>query len=311
MRMPANRIVILGGGGFIGSNLAQALVRRDVAVRIFDRPGQATQLSRESESKIERVGGDFECPADVREAISECDVVFHLVSSTRPGSSCSRPKFDVETNLVHSIELFEAMQELGVGKLVFVSSGGTVYGSPERLPIPESHATEPICSYGITKLAIEKYCALFRRRGAFDYTIFRPGNPYGPFQNPLGNQGAIAVFLKKALDGEPIDIWGDGSVVRDYVFIDDVVEAMVKVLDYRGAERVFNLGSGRGYSLNELIEIIEKLLERKVRRNYLPGRPVDVPVNVLDVTRAKEELDWNPRIQIEEGMRRVIEYLSR
>ncbi len=304
-------IVILGGNGFIGSNLAQALVQRGDSVRIFDRPGQKSLLSADVESALERIDGDFTNPEDVRAVIEGCDVVYHLVSTTLPNSRHPQPTFDVETNIVHSIRLFDSMRKAGVGKLVFLSSGGTVYGIPEKIPIAENHATDPICSYGITKLTIEKYCALFHRNGDFDYTVFRPGNPFGPYQNPFGAQGAVSVFLRKALADEPIDVWGDGSVVRDYIYIGDAVDAMVRAVDYRGEEHIFNLGCGRGHSLNGLIEIIEKLLSRRVRRNYLPARPVDVPVNILDVTLAKRELDWSPRTSIEEGMRRVMQFLGR
>jgi UDP-glucose 4-epimerase len=193
--------------------------------------------------------------------------------------------------------------------MVFISSGGTVYGIPQRIPVPEDHPTDPIVSYGIAKLAIEKYLHLHWALHGLEYSVLRVANPYGERQRADNAQGAVAVFLKNALAGQTVEIWGDGSVTRDYVYIEDVVDAFVKAMQYDGEPRVFNVGSGQGRSLNEVLTTIEELLGSPVERRYLPVRKFDVPVNVLDITRAREFLTWQPRVSFHEGLRRTLEWM--
>lgn len=200
--------------------------------------------------------------------------------------------------------------EAGVKKVIFVSSGGTVYGEPTQVPIPETHATDPVCSYGIAKLAIEKYLALFHHLHGLDYTVLRLANPFGEGQRTHASQGAIAVFLGKVLRDEPIEIWGDGSVVRDYIHVADVVQALLAALEPSTQEHVFNIGSGRGHSLNEVLDTIEKITGRVAIRKYLPGRGFDVPLSVLNIDRAKNVLGWAPAVGFEEGVERFVKWMQ-
>ena len=194
-------------------------------------------------------------------------------------------------------------------RVVFVSSGGTVYGVPKSVPIREDHATDPICSYGITKLAIEKYLHLYRELHGLESVVLRLANPYGERQRTHASQGAIAVFLGKALRGEPIEIWGDGSVVRDYIHISDVTRALLLAMDHAGSNRLFNIGSGLGASLNEVLEAIESATGVAPERHYLDGRPFDVPRSVLCIERAERELGWRPHIGLKEGIARTAAWL--
>jgi UDP-glucose 4-epimerase len=246
----------------------------------------------------------------VENAVSGCDIVYHLVSTTLPRSSNENPVYDVETNVIGTLHLLEAIRKHKAKKVIFVSSGGTVYGIPEGTPIKESHPTEPICSYGIGKLAIEKYLSLYHLLHGVEYCVLRLANPFGERQRVSAAQGAIAVFLHKALRNEVIEIWGDGSVTRDYFHVSDAVSALIRVLSYEGNARVFNIGSGVGRSLNEVLAAIDSLLGTPVRRVYLPSRAFDVPVNVLDVSRAADLLGWKPQMTFIEGLSRTAQWLS-
>jgi UDP-glucose 4-epimerase len=298
-------ITIFGGGGFIGSTVADRLLRDGHALRIFERPRVEPYRRFVAGERVEWVTGDLMSVHDVGAAVDNADVVLHLVSTTLPKSSNDDPVYDVQTNLVATLQLLHAMVEQRVERVVFISSGGTVYGDPVYLPIDESHPTDPRVSYGITKLAIEKYLLMYRHLHGIQPVILRVANPYGERQRVETAQGAVAVFLRKALLGESVEIWGDGSVTRDYVYIGDVAEAFARAVDYKGAKSVFNVCSGTGTSLEQLLAVIERVLDRKVERRYLPGRPFDVPVSVLANDLARQELDWQPRVGLEEGIRRT------
>lgn len=301
----AYKCLVLGGRGFIGSHLIDALLAKGHEVRCFDRPHIAhLGESHLSNNKFELYEGDLCSEVDIIEALDGCDVCFHLVSTTLPKSSNADPVFDVESNVLGTVRLLTHAVKAGLKKIVFLSSGGTVYGVPSEVPITESHPTNPICSYGITKLAIEKYLGLFRELHGLDGTVLRLANPFGERQRTHASQGAVAVFLGKALRGEAIEIWGDGSVVRDYIHIDDVVSAMLMAMEQFGGEPVFNIGSGHGLSLNDVLDSIEVVIGKKTHRRYLPGRPFDVPVSLLCIQKAREKLGWEPSICFEDGLRR-------
>lgn len=296
--------LVLGGRGFIGSHLVTALVAEGWRVRCFDRASPKGVATRVADPRVEVLEGDFTRAEDVARAVEGCDVCFHLVSTTLPKTSNDDPLFDVESNLLSSIQFLQHAHRAGVRRVVFLSSGGTVYGTPRELPIPETHATDPQCSYGIVKLAIEKYLELFRELHGLDYRVLRLSNPFGEGQRLQASQGAVAVFLGKALRGETIEIWGDGTVVRDYVHISDVIAAITRAATAQTISRIFNIGSGAGLALNGVLDGIEHVLGRPTRRIYLEARSFDVPVNLLDIGRARQELGWEPRLSFLEGLER-------
>jgi UDP-glucose 4-epimerase len=305
------RCLVVGGRGFIGSHLVDALLAQGHFVRCFDRAHVAPLgESHLSNPQFELFEGDLVSEADVAEALIGCDACFHLVSTTLPKSSNADPVFDVESNVLGTVRLLTHAVKAGVRKVIFVSSGGTVYGIPREVPIREDHPTDPICSYGITKLAIEKYLGLFRELHGLDCTVLRLANPFGDRQRTHASQGAVAVFLGKALRGEVIEIWGDGSIVRDYVHIDDVVSALIIALGRRTDEHVFNIGSGKGLSLNDVLDAIESVIGKKTVRNYLPGRAFDVPVSQLCIERARRDLGWEPRVTFADGIRRFAKWVE-
>lgn len=295
------KCVIFGGGGFIGSAIADRLLQDGHELRVFERPRVLPYRQFSASEKVEWVTGDLLSIHDVTDAVTGMDAVLHLVSFTLPKSSNDDILYDVQTNLVATIQLLNVMLAQNVKRLLFISSGGTVYGVPRHIPIDEDHPTDPLVSYGITKLAIEKYLLMYQRLYAIRSIILRVSNPYGPRQRVETAQGAATIFLYRALHDVPIEIWGDGSVVRDYIYISDVADAFAAALTYQGQKSVFNISSGVGTSLNDLISEIERLLGRPVNRQYISARPFDVPVSILSNKLAGMELEWQPKIDLREG----------
>lgn len=305
------KIAILGGGGFIGSAIADRLLKDDHELRIFERPRVEPYRQFSDDERVEWLTGDLMSVYDMSRVIDGVDVVLHLVSTTLPKSSNDDPVYDVQSNLVASLQLLSVMVAKHVRKIVFISSGGTVYGNSTYLPIDENHPTEPRVSYGITKLATEKYLLMFQHLHGIKANILRVANPFGERQRVETAQGAVGVFLSKTIQNQPLEIWGDGSITRDYVYISDVAEAFARAVEYDGAKSVFNISSGAGTSLNELISMLELVLGREVVRHYRPGRPFDVPVSILDNSLARQELGWEPRVKLEEGIVKTADWMRR
>jgi UDP-glucose 4-epimerase len=302
--------LVIGGNGFIGTNLVDALLRDGHKVRVFDR---YPSRFREPNAEVEYVYGDFGNHGEVHDIVQGIDFVFHLAYTTLPHTSNEDPVYDVRSNVIDTVQLLQECRLSKVSKVIFVSSGGTVYGIPQRTPITEDHPTDPICSYGITKLAIEKYLQLFHRLHGLEYVTARVSNPYGEQQNPNAKQGAVTVFLGNIARGQPITIWGDGEVVRDYIYIGDAASALAKAAYYQapaGGPRTFNIGAGQGCSLNQLIQTMREVCDKPVEVKYTPSRPEDVPSNVLDIAKAKQWLDWQPQTELKEGLARTWEWLN-
>jgi UDP-glucose 4-epimerase len=303
--------VVFGGAGFIGSHLVDALVSRKHRVRVFDIPNIEKNNLEKSIGQIEILQGDFQNVKDVSDALEGMDVAINFVYSTLPDSSNKNPAYDVESNVIGNIVLLEKALEKGVGKMVFVSSGGAVYGIPEKVPVSEDHRTDPLCSYGITKLAVEKYLQLFKYLHGLDYTVLRLGNPYGERQRIMGVQGAVAVFLGKIWNDSPIEIWGDGSVARDFMYIKDTVEAFVRVVEGDAQSDIYNIGSGESCSINRLLDLMTEVTGKKPRIEYKPSRKFDVPEIALDIRRAENELGWKPETFLEEGLAKTWDWIVR
>lgn len=298
MDLSQSRCAILGGGGFIGTNLCRALNGRVAALRVFSR-----RLSfPDAVSGVEWIAGDFEQIDRVQEVVAGCDTVFHLLTATTQASANLDMVGDLNANVAGTLRLLDACRAQGVRRVVYVSSGGTIYGIPEHVPTPESAATSPITAYGVTKLAVEKYLHLYHHLYGLEYRVLRVANPFGPYQTAVKNQGVIAAFMRQALLGEPIDVWGDGSVVRDYIYIDDVISAMLAAATHEGPSRVFNVGRGEGRSLAEIVEAIEAVSGLTIPSRYGAARPIDVPRSILDITLARQELGWQPQHDFLSGM---------
>ena len=283
--------LVLGGNGFIGSHVVDHLKAAGHAVRVLDR---AMERFRAPVPGVDYRLTDFSDATVLAEALEGIDVVFHLVSTTVPSTSNLDPLSDIQSNLVDSVRLLQLMVQQRVPKIVYLSSGGTVYGIPEVMPVPESYPLRPICSYGIVKAAIENYLHMFHHLYGLEYVVLRASNAYGERQGHMGVQGVIATFMFEILKGEPIEIWGDGSVVRDFIYVGDLAELCIRAA-VSNVSGIFNAGSGQGYSINEVLDAIAIASGVSVTPQYKPGRAYDVPHVVLDISRAKKEFRWSPK----------------
>jgi UDP-glucose 4-epimerase len=233
--------------------------------------------------------------------LEQVSTVYHLAWSSLPQSSNDNPLRDVSDNVLGTLRLLEAAKRCCLPRLVFASSGGTVYGALSSVPANEQHTTNPRCAYGISKLAMEKYLALYQELWSLNCVALRISNAYGPGQKVRRNFGAISTFAARALKGEPIRIFGDGSIIRDYIYIDDLVEALIAAGNRHEGPRVINIGSGIGRSLNDIVALLASICT-KVEVIYGAERNLDIPVSVLDISLAKRVLKWEPRTAIELGI---------
>lgn len=305
------RCVVLGGCGFLGSHLAEALLAAGHAVRIFDKTKVDTRNIVHLGNRVELMEGDFANEADLGRAIKGAECLFHLVGTTLPQTSTDNPLYDMESNVLSTLKLLDLAAKEKVKKVIYPSSGGTVYGIARTLPITEDHPTNPLCSYGIAKLTVEKYLEMYRLTRGLEYTCFRISNLYGERQSPHSIQGAIAVFLGLLRQGAPITIWGNGETVRDYLYVGDVVSVLVKALEVESPWRVFNLGSGKGTSLRQLLGILEEATGQEVVVRYAEARRIDVPVNVLDSSRARTAFGFEPVIALPAGVARTWQWMRK
>jgi len=298
------KALVLGGAGFIGAALVQKLNELGFDVTAVDRYWVMKPAG------VKCVTGDVFDTSCLNDVMPNQDVVFHLVSTTVPASSNKSPVFDCETNVVGALRVLDAMVENNVGRIVFSSSGGTVYGIPDAIPITEGSPNFPISAYGIGKLAIERYLNLYSYLYGMHTVVLRLSNPYGPGQVPEKGQGVIATFIKRALHSETIEIWGDGSVIRDFIYIDDVVDALIASEQTSKPFTLLNIGLGKGKSLLEVLAVIERELGDKVAVSFQPSRACDVPEVVLDIQKAKSVLGWQPKHSFEEGMKKLVAHMK-
>jgi len=302
------RALVVGGNGFMGSHLVDKLSVSGWEVAVLDLHERSYDPAP---SQVQLIKGDLGQCRLVSEALIGVDIVFQLAWSTIHETSIRDPIADLMDNVIPSIRLIQACLDAGAQRIVFVSSGGTVYDPTEDVPISETHAQNPITAYGITKLAVEKYLHMFRNLYGLDYAILRPSVPYGPRQNPLRRQGAVAVFLYRVGYGLPVTIWGDGSATRDYFYISDLVEALVAAAERElGQHRVFNVGGSEEVSLSQLLGLVEQTVGQRACIEYRPARKFDAKRIVLDTSLASRELHWRPKISLEEGLARTWEWLS-
>jgi len=298
--------LVLGASGFIGKNLCLALQRANKSVRGFDIGDKPECLPAD----MSWTRGNFKTCEGLEEALEGIDVVYQWISTSVPASAQTDRVADIENNLLPSIRLLDFCLNRKVDKIVFVSSGGTVYGPNVPLPTPEDASTNPISAYGVTKLAIEKYVGMYSASLGLASVILRLSNPYGRFQHARNNQGVISVFINRIRNGQDIEIWGDGNVIRDYIHIDDVCDAFLRVADPALRRGLYNIGTGRGYNLLDVVRTIERVTGQKARLKHLPSRTVDVDASILDIRKAGDELGWRPLVSLEEGIAMMCDWME-
>lgn len=297
--------LLIGGCGFIGAHIVSHLAASGNQVLIYDTNADPANNS----DRTTFIKGEFSDLAGLESVFRGYAIshVVHLVSTTLPKSSNDDMKFDLTSNVVQTLGLLDLCVKNQVKKVLFMSSGGTVYGVPHYLPVDEDHPTDPICSYGISKLAIEKYLALYKHLYGLPYVILRAANPYGPGQNPHTGQGIIANYIHRIYNGLPLEVWGDGNIVRDYFDVRDLVTLTSRALfsEYCG---VFNAGSGTGTSINELLTFLSDITHATPKIVHKEQRKLDVPAIFLDSAKAGRIFDWHPSVSIPEGIANYIDW---
>lgn len=303
------KIIVTGGAGFIGSNIVDALIKEGHEVAVVDN------LSTGREENVNASAQFFNTDITDNEALENVfenfrpEVIFHAAAQIDVRKSVDDPAFDAETNVIGSVNLFKLAVNYGVRRIVYSSTGGALYGEPKALPAAEETPIEPLSPYGVAKYCVENYLNYFKRLYGLERVILRYANVYGPRQDPLGEAGVVAIFTGKILKGEKPVIYGDGTQTRDYVYVEDIVRANLIAL--AGKEGVYNIGTGIETSVNDLVNIFAKVLQAEISPQYTQARKGEVHRISLEGVRAKKELAFVPKVSIEEGLKKTIEWYKK
>jgi UDP-glucose 4-epimerase len=309
-------VLVTGGAGFIGSHVVDRYLAEGCEVTVLDDLSSGRRERIPSAARFVELGLD---DPRLDEVFGEgrFDTVNHHAAQIDVRRSVTDPLFDARTNVLGLLNLLERARLHGIRRVVYVSSGGVVYGEPKTIPTPESYPKLPLSPYGVGKLAGEHYLAYYGAVHGLDSVSLRYSNVYGPRQDPHGEAGVVAIFGLRILAGEPITIFGDGEQERDYVYVGDVVEAnwLASVAEPRSGQgidaRAWNIGTGRGTSVNELADRLMRIAGREVERRPAPERAGELRRSVLDCSRATAELGWSPRTDLDDGLARTLEHLKK
>lgn len=296
------RCLVLGAGGFIGKSLCRKL-SKNYEIIAYDR---AYVIELEELNNTRQVIGDFTKTRDFTDILQGVDVVIHLISTTLPTEDTAHIGEEIADNIIPTVALLEAMVKSNVKEIIFSSSGGTVYGETgEQINSVES-PLHPICSYGVQKKVIETYLEFYGVRYGMNYKIARITNPYGIGQDINKHQGVIPIFIRRLLEDDDITIFGDGNEVRDYIYMEDLMNFLEKILEYKGDRHIFNVGTGGVSSLNQIIEKIEKTVGKEFKNKvYREKRTCDVNKSLLEVEDTWQALNCRPAVTLDEGIRRL------
>jgi UDP-glucose 4-epimerase len=304
----SKKILVTGGAGFIGSHLVDALIERGHKVVVIDNLSTGKKENINKKAKFYKI--DI-CSPKIGEIFKKekPEIVFHFAAQINVRKSVENPLFDAKVNILGSLNVIQNFLKLRTSnfqlpKIIFASTGGAIYGETKKIPTPENHPANPISPYGIAKLTVENYLRFYKENFGLKFISLRFSNVYGPRQDPKGEAGVVAIFIDKLLKKERPTIFGDGNQTRDFIFVEDAVSACLKAMEYKGEKEIFNIGTGIETSINELYEIISKLLRTKIKPKYAPEKPGDLKRSCLDISLAKRELKWRPKFDLEKGLRR-------
>lgn len=303
------KILVTGGAGFIGSNVADRYIADGHDVVVVDDLSSGHKSNVNPLAKFYKMGIESKKLPDIFEK-EKPDIVNHHAAQINVRKSVKDPAFDAGVNIIGSLKLFQECAQHNVKKIIFASSGGTIYGEQNNFPAKETHPINPISPYGIAKLSIEMYLSFYAVTHGINYTILRYANVYGPRQNPLGEAGVAAIFIDAMLKNKPVTINGDGAQTRDYVYIEDVVEANTKSL-YNGDCGMFNIGTGIETDVNTLAEKLKNLTNYKSAFKYGPSIPGEQKRSALDTAKAKKDIGWNPLVYLDEGISRTVDWFKK
>jgi len=303
------KILIIGGSGFIGFHLTQKLVALGRNITVLDRNSPVDEKRVIGATYVE---GDFSDIELISELVEAHDEIVHLAYASVPNTSFEHPLMDLEENLRPAVQLFNIVAEKGA-RLMLVSSGGTVYGEAQSIPISEKHPTQPISPYGVTKLTLEKYAYLYAVTRGLKFVCIRPANPYGEGQRPFVGQGFVSTAMALAMRGDPVTIFGKQGTIRDYIYIDDLIEGMLIILDRGENKGIYNIGTSIGRSNLDVVQAMMPLLQDygvSVQINCEIARSFDVKENILDCTKLRA-LGWKPEVNFDEGLVRLLSWLKK
>lgn len=302
------RVLVTGGAGFVGSHVSEALLARGHEVTVVD------DLSSGKRGNVPE-GADFH-EADVRTGCAEIfrssrpEVLCHLAAQMDVRRSVREPDFDADVNVLGTVRLLESCVAHGVGKVVFASTGGAVYGEQNEFPVPEDHRQYPVSPYGVSKLAGERYLHYYRAQHGLPYAALRYANVYGPRQDPHGEAGVVAIFSGNLAEGQPSTIFGTGEQTRDYVYVGDVARANVLALEGDAPDGAYNIGTGIETSVTELYERMRRLSGRDVAAERGPAKPGEQSRSSVDPTKAARELGWKPETDLASGLERTLRFFG-
>ncbi len=298
--------LVTGGAGFIGSHLVDRLVESGWNVDVVDDLSSGRKENLNPEAKLHQLDIRDRTLGDLVSTVKP-SVVFHVAAQISVAVSAREPLLDADVNVMGSLNVLEAVRGAGGSKVVFVSTGGAMYGEPERLPADESLPERPGAPYGTSKLCVEKYLPLYRDLYNIKSSIIRPANVYGPRQDPHGEAGVVAIFSRAMLAGQPVKIFGDGTDERDYVFVGDIVSALMAAAknDMPGP---YNAGTGVGTSVNDLFRRLADLTGYEQPAKHEAPRPGDLRRISLDASRARKDLQWTPKMNLDEGLSQTVEW---
>ncbi len=303
------KILVTGGAGFIGSNIVDAIVDDGNEVVIIDDLSSGKEKNINNKAKFYRISiKDPELETVFKK--ERPDYVSHQAAQIDVRRSVSDPIFDAGINVLGTINVLQNCLKYKVKKVTFASSGGAIYGDQEIFPAPETHPLRPISPYGITKLVAEHYLYYYKAVFGLDYTVLRYANVYGPRQDPFGEAGVIAIFIQRMLKGEQPVINGDGEQIRDFVYIGDVVEANILAISKSHSEKIFNIGTGIETSVNQVFRYLKELINPSLEEKHGDSKPGEQKRSVIEYTKAKKILHWEPRVSLEDGLRKTCEYFK-
>ncbi len=310
----SNKILIIGGAGFIGSYIVRKCINEGVEIRALARSQKQISLNLNLCGSFEVIQGDYRDEKVIIRVLKDITDVVYLPCSTIPSSSIHKFPSNLTTNVLPFMDLLQKISKYGsVKRLIFFSSGGTVYGNPkEGCPIAESQVTHPISGYGLEKLITEHYLRIYLAGTGISGYILRPSNVYGKRQNMARAQGAVGIFFDALINNRPIKIYGHGEVIRDYLYASDLADAVwacINNLSSTNSFSIYNVGTGRGTSLIKLVQAMESVSGKQFNINYLPARNFDCRYNVLNADKIKNELGWIPNVPLESGLEKTWSWL--
>lgn len=308
MRKHNQKVLVTGGAGFLGSHVTDRLLQEGYRVAVVDNLASGKKENVNPKAKFYKLDILDKKLAGVFQK-EKPDTVFHFAAHIEARVSVVDPLADAKTNILGTLNVLEQCRKYKAGKILFASSGGEVYGEAETIPTPETYRAKPLSPYGVAKLAAEQYCAVYSRLFGLQYIGLRFGNVYGPRQNPNGEAGVVAIFANQMLQNKPVSIHGTGKQTKDYIFISDAIEAAMKAF-HQNVTDVVNIGTGKETSVLEIFSALKKFTGYGAKAKHVPLPAIGFPRGSLAIQKAKKDLDWQPKVDLQEGLQTTVQWFQ-